>query len=309
MMLLAGVAQLNLMSALLRFVPTSGAAAGRMIRGAYVIGSGLSGVAAVVFLLGLHVWAPDLADLLSPGLPSVSFVVATMFWSVFVMQDSVLVAVGRAGGVPAENSAFTVLKIALIVVFSLELHAAGIWWSWTVAMAICVAGTTSYLFGRAVPAFARNQEISAVQVASRRELGRFIGPDYVGALAWIACTSLVPILVLDLTGPRSSAGFALPWSMCLALYAVPSAFGQSLVAHGVRRQELLDKYHRQALRHTLALLLPVVVLIVGLAPVGLRIFGPFYASHSTLTLRLLSLSHCRTAWSLWRSAGPGSYGT
>jgi O-antigen/teichoic acid export membrane protein/aminoglycoside phosphotransferase (APT) family kinase protein len=290
MMLLAGAAQLNLMSALLRFVPTAGAAAGRMIRGAYLVGSGLSGVAAVVFLLGLHVWAPDLAGLLSPGLPAVSFVVATMLWSVFVMQDSALVAVNRPGGVPAENSAFTVLKIALIVVFSLEVHAAGIWWSWSVAMAICVVGTTSYLFGRAVPAFARNREAGLVHVASPRELRRFIGPDYVGALAWIACTSLVPLLVLDLTSPRSSAAFALPWSICFALYAVPGAFGQSLVAHSVRRQELLNKYHRQALRHTLTLLLPVVVLIVGLAPVGLHFFGPFYASHSTLTLRLLALS-------------------
>ena len=290
MMLLAGAAQLNLMSALLRFVPTAGAAAGRMIRTAYLIGGGLSGVAAVVFLLGMHVWAPDLASLLTPGVPAISFVVATMLWAIFVMQDSVLVAVDRPGGVPTENSAFTVLKIGLIVVFSLEVHAAGLWWSWTVAMALCVVGTTSYLFGRAVPAFARNHQADAVHVASRRELRRFVGPDYVGALAWIACTSLVPLLVLDLTGPRNSAAFALPWSICLALFSVPTAFGQSLVAHGVRNQELLDKYHRQSLKHTLALLLPVVVLLVGLAPIGLRIFGPYYASHSTLTLRLLSLS-------------------
>jgi O-antigen/teichoic acid export membrane protein len=302
MMLLAGAAQLNLMSALLRFVPTAGTAAGRMIRSAYMLGSGLSGVAALVFLLGMHVWAPDLSSLLRPGLPAVSFVVATMLWSVFVMQDSVLVSVDRPAGVPAENSAFTVLKIALIVVFSLEATAAGIWWSWTIAMAICVIGTTAYLFGRAVPSFARNRDPGTVHVASRRELGRFIGPDYAGALAWIACTSLVPILVLDLTSPRTSAAFALPWSICFALYSVPSAFGQSLVAHGVRRQELLDKYHRQALMHSLGLLLPVVLLIVGLAPVGLRIFGPFYASHSTLTLLALSaLPNCVVALAVSRA--------
>ena len=290
MMLLAGAAQLNLMSALLRFVPTAGAAAGRMIRGAYIIGSGLSGVAAIAFLLGLHFWAPDLASLLSPGLPAISFVVATMLWSVFVMQDSALVAVGRPTGVPVENTAFTVLKIGLIVVFSLETHVAGMWWSWTVAMAICVAGTSAYLFGRAVPSFARDREPGTVHVASRRELRRFIGPDYVGALAWIACTSVVPLLVLDLTNPRDSAAFALPWSICFALYSVPTAFGQSLVAHSVRHQDRLDEYHRQALRHTLALLLPVVVLIVGLAPFGLRLFGPWYVSHGTLTMRLLALS-------------------
>jgi O-antigen/teichoic acid export membrane protein len=291
MMLLAGIAQLNLMSALLRFVPTSGAAAGRMIRGAYLIGGGLSGVAAIVFVLGLHLWAPQgLAGLLSPGLPAISFVVATGLWSLFVMQDNVLVAVGRPTGVPIENMAFAVLKIVLIVVFSLEVKHAGIWWSWIVAMAVCVAGTNCYLFGRAVPAFARARVPGDVNVASLRELGRFIGPDYLGSLSWIACTSLVPLIVLDLTDPRHSAAFALPWSICLALYSVPTAFGQSLVAHGVRHQDKLAKYHRQALWHTLALLLPVVVLIVTLAPYGLRLFGAWYATHGTLTLRLLALS-------------------
>src|SRR5580704_12011134 len=91
MMLLAGAAQLNLMSALLRFVPTSGAAAGRMIRRAYLVGGGLSGVVSVVFLLSLHLWSPDaLVDLLQPGYSAVSFVLATMLWSIFVMQDNAL---------------------------------------------------------------------------------------------------------------------------------------------------------------------------------------------------------------------------
>ena len=210
MMLLSGVAQLNLMSALLRFVPTSGAAAGRMIRGAYLVGGGLSGVAAMVFVLGSHLWAPkDLASLLSPDL-AISFVVATALWSLFVMQDNALVAVGRSTGVPIENMAFAVLKIMLIVMFSLDSRLAGIWWAWIVAMAICVAGTNTYLFGRAVPAFARAHVPGDVRVPSLRELSRFIGPDYLGALSWIACTSLVPLLVLDLTDPRHAAAFSLP---------------------------------------------------------------------------------------------------
>lgn len=291
MMLLAGAAQLNLMSALLRFVPTSGAGAGRMIRRAYLVGGGLSGVAAVIFLTGLHLWSPDdLADLLQPGYSAVSFVLATMLWSIFVMQDNALVAVSRPAGVPTENTAFAVLKIVLIGVFALAAARAGIWWSWSTAMAVCVTGTSIYLFGRAVPAFARAHEGERVQTVTLRDLRRFVGPDYVGALAWIACTSLVPLLVLDLTGARHSAAFALPWSMCIALYSVPTAFGQSLVAHSVRNTDLLDLNHRRAVQHTLTLLTPVVALVVAFAPLGLRLFGPYYAEHSTATLRLLSFS-------------------
>ena len=292
MMLLAGAAQLNLMSALLRFVPTSGAAAGRMIRRGYLVGGALSGVVAFVFVHGLHVWAPDgLEDMLRPGYPMISFVMATILWSIFVMQDNALVAVGRPGGVPAENTSFAVLKIVLIALFAFGVAShTGIWWSWTAAMAVCVGGTSVYLFGRAVPAFVRAHAHEQAEVVTLRDLRRFVGPDYVGALAWIACTSLVPLIVLDLAGARHAAAFSLPWSMCIALYSVPSAFGASLVAHSVRNQELLEINYRRAVHHTLVLLTPVVALVVAFAPLGLRLFGPYYADHSTATLRLLALS-------------------
>jgi O-antigen/teichoic acid export membrane protein len=290
MMLLAGAAQLNLMSALLRFVPTSGSAAGRMIRNAYLVGGGLSGVAAACFLIGLRYWAPDLTGVLGPAKGAASFVVATMLWAIFVMQDNALVAVGRAVAVPVENLAFALLKIVLIVVMSVSLAGSGIWLSWAAAMAVTVAGTTTYLFRRAIPAFVRASDPATEHVASLREVNRFVGPDYVGALAWIAGTSLVPLLVLDLTSRREAAVFALAWQICLALYQVPIAFGQSLVAHGVRHQDQLDTYYKKSLRHTLQLLAPVVALVVVLAPVGLRFFGAWYAENGVTTLRLLALS-------------------
>src|SRR5258708_2615573 len=188
MMLLAGAAQLNLMSALLRFVPTAGTAAGRMIRRAYLVGGGLSAIAAIVFLFGLRLWSPDdLVDLLQPGFSAVSFVLATMLWSIFVMQDNALVAVSRPGGVPAENTAFAVLKIVLIAVLALGFAGdGGIWWSWSAAMAVCVAGCSVYLFGRAVPAFVRDRAGEQAQVVTLRDLRRVVGPRYVGALARVA---------------------------------------------------------------------------------------------------------------------------
>jgi O-antigen/teichoic acid export membrane protein/Ser/Thr protein kinase RdoA (MazF antagonist) len=290
MMLLAGIAQLNLMSTLLRFVPAAGAAAGTMIRGAYLIGAGLSGVAAIVFLGGLGVWAPRLQVLLGSPLAAIGFVVFTMCWALFVMQDSALIAVRRAAAVPVENSSFAVLKIVLVVVFSLSAAGAAVWLSWTWAMVITVAGTSWYLFRRAVPSFAAARPQVIAQVESARELGRFIGPDYIGAVAYLAATSLVPLLVLDFTTARKAAVFALSWSICTALYAVAISFGQSLVAHGAVRGDQLDQYHRQAMRQTMRLLVPVVILSVAFASFGLSFFGPWYASQGTLTLRLLALS-------------------
>jgi O-antigen/teichoic acid export membrane protein len=288
MMLLAGIAQLNLMSALLRFVPTAGARAGRLIVGAYLVGGGLSALAAAGFLAGLRYWAPGLSGLLGAGLAPMVFVVATALWALFVMQDSVLVAVGRAGAVPVANLAFGWLKLALLPMLALAVPLAGIWVSWVVATSVAVAGTTGYLGWRAMPAFAARAGTG--EVAAPRELRRFIGPDYLGALAWIAASYLTPLVVLALTDPARSAVFALAWSICIALYHVPAAFGQALVANAVLHRDWLDQQHRQALRHTLRLLVPVVALVAGLAPFWLSLFGLWYAEQGVTTLRLLALS-------------------
>lgn len=289
MMFLAGVAQLNLMSALLRFVPVAGSATPRMIRTAYLVGAGLSGIAAVIFLAGLSHWAPGLRELLRPGPASVAFVVATMGWAVFVMQDTALVAVGRTIAVPVENLCFALLKIALVIAFAGLLPRAGIWFAWTAGMAVAVGGTTAYLFRRAIPTFTTSAPLAA-SAPSRRDLGRYIGPDYLGSLAWIASTALMPVLVLDLTDARHAAAFALAWSVGGSLYQVPAAFGESLVAYGVADRARLDQHHRQVRRHTVQLLTPAVVVLVLAAPNVLSLFGPYYAEHGATTLRLLALS-------------------
>ncbi|TQF73954.1 phosphotransferase [Rhodococcus spelaei] len=288
MMFLAGIAQLNMMNVLLRFVPIAGTDARRMTTTALIVGAGLSGLAAVVFLAGLRQWSPGLTELLR-GPIALSFVVATMGWAVFVIQDSALVAVGRAVAVPAENLGFALVKVALVVWFAQLLPGAGIWAAWAAAMIVAVSITTGYLFARAIPRFAATAH-SASRAHSLRVVGRYLGPDYLSSLAWIACTSLIPVLVLNIAGAREAAVFALAWLVGTALYDAPSAFGQSLVAHGVGDQTRLDERFRQVRRHTLALVIPGVVVLVLFTPFVLTFFGPFYAANGTATLRLFALS-------------------
>lgn len=287
MMFLAGCAQLNLMSALLRFLPTSGTAAKAMIVRSYLLGGGLSVLAGVVFVLGVPVWTPELAGLIRTGPSAVLFTIATGCAAIFVMQDNVLVALGRATAVVVENLVFAVLKLALVAALAVVAGSNGIWLSWTVGLMVAVAGTTVYLARRAIPRFDHGPRR---EVVSRADLARFIGPDYLGSLCWVASTTLVPVLVLGLTGPAESAAFALPWSICLAAFHVPAAFGQSLVAAGAQDPVRLPAQYRQLRQHTVTLLTPAVLLLVVGAPWLLTTFGDWYASRGTTTLRLLILS-------------------
>lgn len=288
MIFVAAVAQPELMSALLRFVPVASAAAPRMIALGYLAGAALAGLASAVFLGGLRAWAPDLTAMLASWPVAAGFVLATMCWVVFVLQDTALVAVGRAAAVPVENLVFALVKLGLVAAFAAAVPQTGVWLSWAVGTAVAVVATTGYLFVNALPAFTGSGTRLAVPPA--RELRDSIGPDYLGSMAWVAATSLVPILVLHLTGADHAAAFALAWSICIVLYPVPMAFGQSLVTHGALDQDRIDELYRTALRRSLFLLIPVVAVVVVGARLLLTPFGPWYADQAADTLRLLALS-------------------
>src|SRR5205823_5677123 len=85
MMFVAGVAQLNLMSALLRFLPTAGRRAFRLVLGAYVVGVCAAALAGVVFVAGVGFWAPGLSVLRSNLGFGFWFVAATIAWTLFVL--------------------------------------------------------------------------------------------------------------------------------------------------------------------------------------------------------------------------------
>lgn len=289
MSFLAGLAQLNLMSALLRFVPDTPPLAQRMIGGAFGLAAALSAVAAVIFLVGLPVWSPGLTGLLAaPGM-RVAFVVVTAAWAVFVLQSSALVAVGRAAAVPAVNVGFAVLKAVLVVVLVWVLTRSGIWLSWAAAATLTAGVTLWYLHARAIPTFAAGAAPGGPPPTAR-DLAGYIGPDYLGSLAWTAATTLSPLLVFDMAGSRRGAVFSLVWSIGLALYLVASAFGQSLVAHGDRDPTRVEAHYRQALRQALLLLTPVVLVLIVAAPVLLAPFGHWYATHGATVLQLAAAS-------------------
>lgn len=290
MSFLAGLAQLNMMSALLRFVPDAPHLARRLVGGAFLLAGVLSGVAAIVFLAGMSLWSPGLTHLFDSASMRVWFVVATAAWTVWVLQSSALVALGRSVAVPIVNLAFAVLKAALVVLAAGLLFGGGIWLSWTFATVAAVLATQWYIHSRAMPARTTTPPADGATTITRRDLASYVGPDYLGFLGWTAALQLSPVLVFDLTGARRGAVFSLVWQIGGALYLLASSFGQSLVAHGRRDPAGIEVHYRKALRQSMLLLIPAVVVLVAGAPLVLAPFGGWYASHGANVLRLVALS-------------------
>jgi O-antigen/teichoic acid export membrane protein/aminoglycoside phosphotransferase len=289
MMFLAGLASLNLPNVLVRFLPQVGSRTASTVAWSYLATAVMAAVAAIVFLAGIEAWAPRLQLLHHAPMMQVWFVVATMGWCVFTIQDGALTALGRAVWVPAENAVFAVAKLVLVAVIASAAPVFGVFVSWTAAMLAVVVGVNVVLFSRLVRRVPAGAPEPTAELGWGSGFGRYFLADYTGAMAWLASINLLPVVVTAVAGPTNNAYFALAWAVAFPLYAVAANIGTSLTLHGSSGGGDLPDLIRRAVRQALWMVVPAVLILVVGAPYALSLFGAEYAEHGTTLLRLIAL--------------------
>jgi O-antigen/teichoic acid export membrane protein len=289
MMLLTNLASLNFTDVLTRFVPVSREHTGRLVLTSYAVAVGLGFVSATIFVLGASWWAPWLSDVLDGPLLALVYVVATMLWVIFVVQDAVLVGLRRSTYVLIENTAFGVAKILLLLALAAIAPATGIFLSWTSPLLVIVVVVNVLIFGRLL-ARHRAEPVSTAETLDRREVTRFVGADYVASLAWTAAIAGMPIIVLWTAGASASAYVYLTWTIAYTLYLVSRNFGMALTTEGARDPDALGGHVRATLQAVARIVVPLAAVIVLTAPLILQFFGSDYARHATTLMRLLAVS-------------------
>jgi O-antigen/teichoic acid export membrane protein len=287
MMLLAAIAQLDLSTAMVRFVPGAGRHTRRLVACTYLIAGSLAVLVSLSFVA--------IAPRVSPGvtyfdhpLAGAGFVVATLAYTLFVVQDGVLTGLRRTAWVPVENTAFGVAKVGVVLVVASALPKHGIFVSWLLPLAATVVIVGVLLFGSAIPRHQRAAP-SGTALTPPAEIVRFVMAGYVGAVCSIASMTLMPILVIKVLGAAANAGFAIAWVMAYSLHLVNINMGASLVVETAADRAGLGRSCRQVLAHIGRLLVPAVIVVVVCAPYLLAAFGPAYAA-AIGALRLLSLA-------------------
>jgi O-antigen/teichoic acid export membrane protein/GT2 family glycosyltransferase len=286
MVLVAAIAQVNLASAMVRFVPTAGRHTRRLVASSFAVSAGLAVVIGTIAVVTVRVVAPDTA-FLSGTMPAVLFVVGIVVYSLFVIQNGVLVGLHRAGLVPAVNVAMAIGKVAVVVAVASILPYHGIFTSWVMSLGVVVLAVSVYLFGWAIP---RHQRLNQTDdLPPPRQIGRFVAFDYAGSISSIGSIDLMPIMVVAVLGAAPNAYFAIAWVMAYSLHLVNTNMGTSLVAESAGNLARLPHSVRHVLTHTARLLIPAVALTVVGAPLLLGIFGDDYRAATSL-LQLLALA-------------------
>lgn len=289
MMFLSGVSQLSLSGVLVRFTPSAGVRTSRLVIYSYVVSVVFALPVVGIFYLGLNIWAPSLQPLFSNSLWFAFFILATMAWSIFTLQDSVLTGLREAVWVPLENSLYSIAKIILLALFASTLRIYGVLAAWTIPAFITLLPINGLIFGRLLPKHARESAGQKTELHTGK-IVRYVAGNHLGALFFLAYTTLLPILVTEKVGASANAYFYLPWTIITSLQLVSLNMTMSLTVEAVRDTEKLGLYAYRVLVHTAKLIVPVVaVLIVG-APYILLVFGREYASQGTALLRLLAFA-------------------
>jgi O-antigen/teichoic acid export membrane protein len=262
MMFLAGLAQLNLMSALLRFVPEAGQQAARFIAVTYAVSMAVAAVASVVFGHSI---------------------------GVFVLEDSALTGLRRAGWVPISNTGFSVAKIVLLVVLAATFPQYGVFASWTIALAGAIVLTNLVLFTRVLPRRSKDA-VQSGNGLSVKTISRFVFTDYLGSLCWLACTTLLPIVVASVAGIRATAYFYLAWQIGYGLHMISINMSYSLVVEGATDPQQLANFSKRMVLLNLRIIVPGAALVAIVAPYVMGLFGAAYEAEGSNLLRLLALA-------------------
>ncbi len=285
MMFLANIASLNLATAAQRFLPMAGGQAPRLVLGMYALIMVTSSLALGVFLLGADYWAP--AILADDGQEELKwlFVIATVAWCIFTLQDAVLTGLRQAIWVPVENILFNLVKIGLLVWFALQVMESGILLSWTIGVLLTILPVNWLIFKKLMPALTEPSEPVAL-----KRIVHFAGLDYVGSWFAYAAIDLTPLLVVAWLSAEANAYYFLSWSIIYVLYLINLNIGSSLVVEAARKPSNLHELTRRAIVQNLLLVAPAVVVLLIASPYILLLFGPDYAENAAGLVRVLALS-------------------
>jgi hypothetical protein len=186
----------------------------------------LSGAAAFVALHGR--FFPELT-LLDDAPGAAFFVVSTVLWVLFILQDSVLIGLRRSSWLPVENSLFALAKLALLVALASSMPQWGIYVSWAAPLLIVVVVVNVAVFTRL-----RHGVRDTGERLTLTDLVRFSAGDYAASTVWLITIDGLPLLVLALAGAQANAWYHLSWTVAYTLFLIPSAIGSALLAEAAR---------------------------------------------------------------------------
>jgi O-antigen/teichoic acid export membrane protein len=285
MTLLASLAQLSFGSSFERFLPIAGERTRSFVTRAYATCVSLALIIAIAYVsMGLG------ERFISPSFVwRALFVVAVVLWTIFALQDSVLVGLRATRWVPVENILYGLVKLAILPTFIMLSAREGIFIAWMTPVVVMVILVNWYLFVKRIPEH-ESLNPPSESLPSMRELVVLTGAQYASLLIGVLSSSVVILIVIQRLGAVANAYYYMPAQISSGVGLFLVSIDRSFLVEASSEPQNLRHHARVTLRAGIVVLVPSVVIGVIFAPEMLRIFGATYATHGTTLLRMLLLA-------------------
>lgn len=285
MLLLANLAQLSFGSIFERFLPIAGKLTHGFVKRAYVICVVYGFVLAIAYLL-LGFGHSFLSS--SVGW-RVLFVVAVILWTIFALQDSVMIGLRASKWVAVENIFYSIAKLILLPVSVLISSSDGIFLAWIAPVIVTIIAVTWYIFRRRIPQHMASDGVTEV-LPSAKVLFFLAGAQYAALLTTVFMPSVITLIVIQRLGPVANAYYYLPAMITSSLGLFFLSIARSFLVEASHEPHALRLHANSAIRVLVVVLVPSVILGYVFTPEFLRVFGASYAANGSTLMRMLLVS-------------------
>ena len=289
MTLLAALSSLGLGFGLIRFLPSAGERANRMINSCLTIVT-LTAIAAIlIFLAVLPLWLPNLLFIRQNPIVLSCFIIFTLVWALSTLADQLFIAERSAKFTFIKNTLASTSKIPFALLFAL-------WFGFDAFGILAASGLTMFLavfvaFAFFLPAIRRGYKLRPdLQLDSIGHIASYSLENYVAGLLWTTPVLLFPLIVLSILGAEAHAHFYVAWMIGAVLFMIPGALAASLFAEGSYEEDMLLPNVWRSLKVSMLILIPAIMLIFTFGDKMLLVFGQSYSENATTLLWLLALS-------------------
>jgi O-antigen/teichoic acid export membrane protein len=284
--LLAMLSGLGFGYGLIRFLKASDNPV-KLINSTFTVTGLLSLLVAVIFIVGLGIWAPGLDILRENPHYLIVFMLFVPASVLDDLADHAMMGERQAKFVFIHNLIFNILRVALPVLLAVVLQSFGIFGSWSAALFVSFLVTVFLLLPRAQPGYRLCFVVDRKPIS---EVLRYSSLNYLSDLLWNMPGLILPIIVINLLGAKNNAYFYMAWAMSSVLTMIPWSVASSLLAEGANDESKLKNHIQRSLKMATLLTIPIVVLVWFLANRFLLFYGGQYARNASTLLRWLAIA-------------------
>ena len=197
-------------------------------------------------------------------------------WSLFVLQDSILISLRKTKALFASNVGFGIVKLVLLIVFAGS--SLGIFGSWALPLLVVVP-CIAVIADRSVATMAKSKS-EAFEVTKSH-----VAAEYATSFAAVVVFGGVPVMVSAVAGGAFAGVVYVCWTLYISVESVGTILSSAIVSSSTERGLDAVSAVRSA-RSAVPPILGLLVVSIIFAPLIMSIFGSNYSAGTPL-LRLL----------------------